>query len=82
MLVHYHRGEERARALAAELGGAPVAQADLTVEAEVDRLFDEARAALGRIDVCAAVARRLAARTTSRSGSCRSSAGRRRCGRT
>ena len=33
MLVHYHRGEERARALAAELGGAPVAQADLTREA-------------------------------------------------
>jgi 3-oxoacyl-[acyl-carrier protein] reductase len=56
VLVHFHRGEERARALAEELGGAPVAQADLTVEAEVDRLFAEARDALGRVDVCAAVA--------------------------
>ena len=55
VLVHFHRGEERARALADELGDAPVAQADLTVEADVDRLFDEARYALGRIDVCAAV---------------------------
>ena len=56
MLVHYNRGEERARGVADELGGAPVAQADLTVEADVDRLFTEARAALGRIDVCTAVA--------------------------
>ena len=56
VLVHYHRGEERARALAAELGGAAVAQADLTVEADVERLFAEARAALGSVDVCAAVA--------------------------
>ena len=55
VLVHYHRGEERARTLADELG-APVAQADLTSEEAVDRLFDETRAALGRIDVCAAVA--------------------------
>jgi 3-oxoacyl-[acyl-carrier protein] reductase len=54
--VHYHRGEERAHALAAELGGAPTAQADLTDEHEVDRLFAETREALGRIDVCAAVA--------------------------
>ena len=58
VLVHYHRGEERARALAAELGDAPTAQADLTSEPEVERLFDDARAALGRIDVCAAVAGR------------------------
>jgi 3-oxoacyl-[acyl-carrier protein] reductase len=56
VLVHYHRGEERARALADELDGAPVAQADLTSETEVDRLFAEAREALGTIDVCAAVA--------------------------
>ena len=56
VLVHYHRGEERARALAAQLGGAAVAQADLTVEADVERLFAEARAALGSVDVCAAVA--------------------------
>jgi 3-oxoacyl-[acyl-carrier protein] reductase len=54
--VHFHRGEERARTVAAELGGAPVLGADLTDEREVDRLFDEAREALGRIDVCAAVA--------------------------
>jgi 3-oxoacyl-[acyl-carrier protein] reductase len=54
--VHYHRGEERARAVAGELGDAPYLGADLTDEREVDRLFDEARAALGQIDVCAAVA--------------------------
>ena len=54
--VHYHRGEERARAVAGELDGAPVLGADLTDEHEVDRLFREARDALGRIDVCAAVA--------------------------
>jgi 3-oxoacyl-[acyl-carrier protein] reductase len=56
VLVHFHRGEVRARALADELGGAPVAQADLTEEQDVDRLFEEARAALGQVDVCAAVA--------------------------
>src|SRR5215210_1349076 len=54
--VHYHRGEERARTVAAELGGAPVLQADLTDEREVDRLFDEARSALGQYELCAAVA--------------------------
>ena len=56
VVVHYHRGEDRARALAAELGGAPVAQADLTVEADAERLFSEARDALGAVEVCAAVA--------------------------
>ena len=56
MLVHYHRGEERARAVSEELGGAPLAQADLTSEEDVERLFDETRTALGGIDVCAAVA--------------------------
>jgi 3-oxoacyl-[acyl-carrier protein] reductase len=56
VLVHYHRGEERARTVAAEIGGAAVAQADLTVEADVDRLFAAARSALGSVDVCAAVA--------------------------
>jgi len=56
VLVHYHRGRERADAVAEELGGMPVAQADLTVEADVDRLFTEARDALGAVDVCAAVA--------------------------
>jgi 3-oxoacyl-[acyl-carrier protein] reductase len=54
--VHYHRGEERAREVAAALDGAPVLQADLTDEHEVDRLFAAARSALGRIEVCAAVA--------------------------
>ena len=54
--VHYHRGEERARESAAAVGGAPTIRADLTDEHEVEHLFEEARAALGRIDVCAAVA--------------------------
>jgi 3-oxoacyl-[acyl-carrier protein] reductase len=54
--VHYHRGEERAREIAASIGGAPVLRADLTDELEVGRLFDEARSALGRIEICAAVA--------------------------
>jgi 3-oxoacyl-[acyl-carrier protein] reductase len=56
VLIHYHRGEERARALSEELGGAPLVQADLRSEQDVERLFDETRTALGRIDVCAAVA--------------------------
>lgn len=55
VLVHYHRGEERAQALADGLGGAPVLQADLTREVEVARLFADARAALGAIDVCVQV---------------------------
>jgi 3-oxoacyl-[acyl-carrier protein] reductase len=56
VLVHYHRGRDRAEALATELGDAPVVGADLTREDEVGRLFAETRAALGRIDVCVAVA--------------------------
>jgi 3-oxoacyl-[acyl-carrier protein] reductase len=56
VVVHYHRGEERARAVAEELGSAPVAQADLTVEADAERLFAEARDAVGVVEVCAAVA--------------------------
>jgi len=56
VLVHYHRGEERARALAEELGGAPTARANVGREGEVERLFAEARRALGTIDVCVAVA--------------------------
>ena len=56
VVVHYPQGEERAHAVARELGGAAVVQADLTEEAEVDRLFAEARDALGSVDVCAAVA--------------------------
>jgi 3-oxoacyl-[acyl-carrier protein] reductase len=54
--VHYHRGRERAEAVAAELGGLPVIGADLTDETEVDRLFSETREAFGQVDVCAAVA--------------------------
>jgi 3-oxoacyl-[acyl-carrier protein] reductase len=52
LVVHYHRGRERAEALAAELGGAPTLAADLTDEQQVDGLF----AAAGPLDVCAAVA--------------------------
>ncbi len=55
VLVHWHRGEERARAVADEIG-APHARADLTVEADVDALFAAAREHLGGVDVCAAVA--------------------------
>jgi 3-oxoacyl-[acyl-carrier protein] reductase len=56
VVVHYHRSRERADDVAAELGGAPVIGADLTDEAQVERLFAEARDALGSVDVCAAVA--------------------------
>jgi 3-oxoacyl-[acyl-carrier protein] reductase len=52
VVVHYHRGRDRAEALAAELGNALVVGADLTREDDVDRLFEEA----GRLDACAAVA--------------------------
>ena len=52
MVVHYHLGRDRAEALAAELGGAPVLGADLTDEAQVDALFEAA----GPLRACAAVA--------------------------
>jgi 3-oxoacyl-[acyl-carrier protein] reductase len=54
VVLHYHLGRERAEALASELGGAAaeVVGADLTDEAETERLF----AAAGALDVCAAVA--------------------------
>jgi len=52
VVVHYNRGRDRAEVLAAALGGAPVVGADLTDDAEVERLFGEA----GPLDVCAAVA--------------------------
>jgi 3-oxoacyl-[acyl-carrier protein] reductase len=55
VLIHCHFGVDRARALAEELGGAPIAQADLTEVASVDRLFEEARAALGCVDICVEV---------------------------
>jgi 3-oxoacyl-[acyl-carrier protein] reductase len=48
VIVHYHQGLERARAA----GGASVAAADLTDEADVERLFAE----VGPLDVCAAIA--------------------------
>ena len=56
VVVHYHRGEERAREVAGAIGAAAVARADLRVEADADRLFEEARSVLGTVDVCAAVA--------------------------
>jgi 3-oxoacyl-[acyl-carrier protein] reductase len=48
VVVHYHRGRERAEAV----GGALLVQGDLTREDEVERLFTE----VGTLDVCAAVA--------------------------
>jgi len=56
VFVHYHRGKERAEAVAAELDGAPIFGADLTDEAQVAALFEQVRNELGGIDVCAAVA--------------------------
>jgi 3-oxoacyl-[acyl-carrier protein] reductase len=50
--AHYHRGRERAVATGAEV----VVGGDLRIEADVERVFAEARSELGRIDVCAAVA--------------------------
>jgi 3-oxoacyl-[acyl-carrier protein] reductase len=54
--LHYHRGRDRVEALAAELRKATILNADLTIEADADALFEAAREALGRVDVCAAVA--------------------------
>ncbi len=51
VVLHYNLGRDRAEALGAELGGAPAIAADLTVEADAERLFAEA----GALDVCAAV---------------------------
>jgi 3-oxoacyl-[acyl-carrier protein] reductase len=51
VVVHYHRGKERAEAIAAEIGG-EIVQADLTDEAQVDAMFAKA----GPLDLCAAVA--------------------------
>ena len=55
VVVHYNTSREHAEALAAETGALAL-QADLTEEADVDRLFYEATDALGQIGVCAAVA--------------------------
>jgi 3-oxoacyl-[acyl-carrier protein] reductase len=54
--LHYHRGRERAEAVAADCGEAVLVQADLRREDDATRLFDEARASLGGVDVCVAVA--------------------------
>ena len=56
VVVHYRTSRAEAERLAEEVGAAAAIQADLTVEAEADRLFELARGALGRVDVCAAVA--------------------------
>jgi 3-oxoacyl-[acyl-carrier protein] reductase len=50
--AHYHRGRERAEATRAEV----VVGGDLRDEGDVERVFAEARDALGRLDVCVAVA--------------------------
>ena len=52
VVVHYNTGRDRAE----EVGGAATVQADLTKPEDVARLFEEARATLGAVDVCAAVA--------------------------
>jgi 3-oxoacyl-[acyl-carrier protein] reductase len=52
VVLHYHLGRERVEALAGELDGAQTLAADLTYEAEAQRLFSEA----GPLDVCVAVA--------------------------
>lgn len=51
--VHYRSSEERAVALASEIGGI-ARHADLTVETEVDKLFAGAAQELGRLDVLVA----------------------------
>ena len=63
--VHYNTSRDQAEELAAETGGTPL-QADLTDEAAVEQLFAAAREALGQVDVCAAVGRRLASRRRAR----------------
>jgi 3-oxoacyl-[acyl-carrier protein] reductase len=55
VVVHYHRGRDRAAAVAADLEDAPTIAADLTDELQVERLFAEIREAVGGLDVCAAV---------------------------
>jgi 3-oxoacyl-[acyl-carrier protein] reductase len=54
--VHYHRGADRAGALADEIGAVATLAADLTDERAVESLFAASLSALGSIDVCAAVA--------------------------
>jgi 3-oxoacyl-[acyl-carrier protein] reductase len=57
VVVHYHRGRDRAESVAADCGDdVLLLQADLTREEEVDRLFADVRDGLGGLDVCVAVA--------------------------
>jgi 3-oxoacyl-[acyl-carrier protein] reductase len=56
VVVHYHQGRERAAGVVGELDDGVAVQADLTNEADVERLFTKSREALGGLDVCAAVA--------------------------
>jgi len=58
IVLHYHRGRDRAETVAAEVGDAAAAvlAANLAIEEDVDGLFAGAREALGQVDVCAAVA--------------------------
>jgi 3-oxoacyl-[acyl-carrier protein] reductase len=56
VVVHYHRGEDRARSVADEIGAVAAVGADLTNEEDVEALFASARASAGAIEVCAAVA--------------------------
>src|SRR5690242_20659721 len=53
--IHYRTSREHAEELARETGGVAL-QADLTVGAETDRLFEAAERELGSLQVCAAVA--------------------------
>ena len=55
--VHYRTSDGRARALAEEVGGVAV-RADLTVESEVDALFEQAATSMNRIDILVANAGR------------------------
>jgi 3-oxoacyl-[acyl-carrier protein] reductase len=55
LAIHYRTSAERAAELASETGGIAL-QADLTLEDEVDGLFEAAERKLGGLDVCAAVA--------------------------
>jgi 3-oxoacyl-[acyl-carrier protein] reductase len=52
VVAHYHQGRERAEAVGADA----IVAGDLRREDDVERVFAEAREALGRIEVCAAVA--------------------------
>jgi 3-oxoacyl-[acyl-carrier protein] reductase len=55
VVLHYHLGRDRAEALSAELGGAPIVAADLRLEDEADELFRQAVGELGGLDICVAV---------------------------